>query len=287
MAEKLEQKTKFTSNLLQSSLFILNNDSYPKAGLDDIKQAKKDILDLIYEFKNSNYDEEIKNINLCSFNALLYSKYYSNYNYFFNLKDSIKSEFINYLNNSNNGSFCIYLNSQLGKKLKYLNNCNNFEQSNEKIESDLKEIFINLNINEKEILENTKNISQKFLFGQKNTIKLLKESNFECFKNIIRTQIETLNANIQDELEQKLNDIIKRLDLFFAYDISKDKDFKSKELLSKEMGEINQKLSTVLTSFQVKFNEIREDFLNKIKDSLIQQKEKIKKDLKKKNIKKL
>ena len=77
MAEKLEQKTKFTSNLLQSSLFILNNDSYPKAGLDDIKQAKKDILDLIYEFKNSNYDEEIKNINLCSFNALLYSKYYS------------------------------------------------------------------------------------------------------------------------------------------------------------------------------------------------------------------
>ena len=289
LAEKLEQKTKFTSNLLQSSLFILNNDSYPKTGLDDIKQAKKDIIDLIYEFKNSNYDEEIKNINLCCFNALLYTKYYSNYNYFFNLKDSIKSEFINYLNNSNNGSFCIYLNSQLGKKLKYLSDCDNFEQSNEKIESDLKEIFINLNINEKEILENTKNISQKFLFGQENIIKLnyLKESNFECFKNIIRTQIETLNTNIQDELEQKLNDILKRLDLFFAYDFSKDKDLKSKELLSKKMDEIKQKLFTVLTSFQVKFDEIREDFLNKIKNSLIQNKEKIKKDLKKKKYKEI
>ena len=289
-----EQKKIFTSKLLQSSLFILNNDNNQTTGEDDIKQAKKDIIDLIYGFKDVNYEEEIKNINLCFFHALLYTKYYSNYNYFFNLKDSIKSEFRNYLKNNQEifkspeksnikkyGSFCIYLNTQLKQKLKNLFNFKKNEQSNEKIERDLKEILTNLNINENELSENIKKIAQKIFYGKENIIKLnyLKESNYEYFKNKIKTQIETLNGNMQDELEKKLNDILKRLDLFFGNDFSQEKDFKFNELFSKEINIINEKLIKIFTFSQEQYFYIIDDFKNKIKDSLTQKKENINKNL--------
>ena len=295
-----EQKKVFTSKLLQSSLFILNNDNNQTTGENDIKQAKKDIIDLIYGFKNENYEEEIKNVNLCFFHALLYTKYYSNYNYFYNLKDSIKSEFRSFLKNNQDifkspenssiikyNSFCTYLNSQLKKKLKNLFNFKKNEQSKEEIENNLKEIFTNLNINEEEISKNTKNISQKIFFGQENIIKLnyLKESNFDHFKNKIKFQIETLNNNMQDELKKKLNDIIERLDLFFGNDFSKEKDFKFNEIFSKEINKINEKINSIFTTSQEKYFNIIEDFKNDVKDSLIKKKENINKDLENKKYK--
>ena len=295
-----QQKKIFTSKLLQSSLFILNNDNNQTTGEDDINQAKNDIIDLIYGFENVNIVKEIKNINLCFFHALLYTKYYSNYNYFFKLKDSIKSDFRSYLKNNQDifkspenssiikyDSFLIYLNSQLRKKLKNLFNFKKNEQSDEKIESDLKEIFTNLNINEKEISENTKKISQKIFFGQENIIKLnyLKESNFEVFKSKIKFQIETLNGNMQDRLEKRLNDILEMLDLFFENDFSKEKDFRFNELFPKEINNINGKLNEIFSESQYEYFNIIDDFKNKIRDSLTQKKENINKDLENKKYK--
>ena len=307
-----EQKKVFTSKLFKSSLFILNNFSKQSTGDNNINQSKKQLLELIVG-NNDEKDEYEKYINLCFFHANLYKNYYTNYNYFYNIKFTVKSEFKNYLTNNKKfivfpeiintrkyTSFSRFLISQIKTKNEKLFKDNeneiesniineNNEQSDKNIKKDLEEIFSNLNINEKDLSKKINNISEMICYGQKNIIKInnLKKSNFEELKITINIQVGTLNNNMQDELEEQLNNLIEKLDLFFNQDFSKEKDLKSNELFSGEMEKINQKLFKIHSECQVKYIQIIKDFEIKINDSLTNKKENIKEYLGKFNYKEI
>ena len=307
-----EQKKVFTSKLFKSSLFILNNFSKQSTGDNNINQSKKQLLELIVG-NNDEKDEYEKYINLCFFHANLYKNYYTNYNYFYNIKFTVKSEFKNYLTNNKKfivfpeiintrkyTSFSRFLISQIKTKNEKLFKDNeneiesniineNNEQSDKNIKKDLEEIFSNLNINEKDLSKKINNISEMICYGQKNIIKInnLKKSNFGELKITINIQVGTLNNNMQDELEDQLNYLIEKLDLFFNQDFSKEKDLKSNELFSGEMEKINQKLFKIHSECQVKYIQIIKDFEIKINDSLTNKKENIKEYLGKFNYKEI
>ena len=307
-----EQKKVFTSKLFKSSLFILNNFSKQSTGDNNINQSKKQLLELIVG-NNDEKDEYEKYINLCFFHANLYKNYYTNYNYFYNIKFTVKSEFKNYLTNNKKfivfpeiintrkyTSFSRFLISQIKTKNEKLFKDNeneiesniineNNEQSDKNIKKDLEEIFSNLNINEKDLSKKINNISEMICYGQKNIIKInnLKKSNFGELKITINIQVGTLNNNMQDELEDQLNYLIEKLDLFFNQDFSKEKDLKSNELFSGEMEKINQNLFKIHSDCQVKYFQIIKDFEIKIYDSLTNKKENIKEYLGKFNYKEI
>ena len=305
-----KQKRVFSSKLLQSSLFILNMFNNQSTEEEDIKEAQKDINELINGVDNKEDENALKNINLCFFHAKLYNNYYTNYNYFCNIKDSIKFEFRTYVKKNQDifispensskkkyKSFSKFLISQLDKKKEYflqneqpneniINNENN-ELSTEQIKKDLNEIFRNLNLNINE--EETSEILNIISFGKENIFKLnyLKYSKFEELKDKTKTQIKTLNSNMQDELEEQLNFLMNKLDLFFQKDFSKEKDLKSNELFSKEVNMLNEKIQKVYTDGQIKYYKIIFEYENKVKNSLKQKKENIKKYLEKKNYKEI
>ena len=308
-----EQKRIFSSKLLQSSLFILNMFENRAFGNEDIKEAKKDINEIINGDKNEADEDEdtMKNINLCFFNADLYNNYYTKYNYFYNIKDSINLEFKSYTkknrdifispeNSSNKKykSFSKFLISQLNKKKDDF--LQNNEQSNEniiindnnglffeQIKKDLNEIFtnLNLNINDKDMSE----ILNIINFGKENIFKLnfLEKSNFEELKNKTQTQIKTLNSNMQIELEEKLDYLMKKLEFFFQKDFSKEIDTKSTELFTKEVNIINDRIQKIYSDNQSKYCNIIFEYEKKIKNSLYQKKENIKKYLENKNYKEI
>ena len=304
-----KQKKIFSSRLFQSSLFILNFFNKQSVVDNILNQSKNEIIELIHG--DSKEKDDYKYINLCIFYANLYKKYYSNYNYIYDIKYLIKSEFNNYLKNNkryiifpeiNNTkkytSFCKFLESQISKKNENLfkdneiqNNINdeNNEPSDENIKKDLKEIFSNLNINEKNLSKKINDISEKISYGQKKIIKMniLKRSNFEELKITIKTQVDTLNKNMQDDLEEKLNNLIEKLDIFFNKDFSKEKDSKSNEIYSEEMAKINSKLFEIYSDSQTKYFKIINEYEKTIKDSLNNKKENIKEYLEKSNYKEI
>jgi hypothetical protein len=95
------QKKKLYSGFIKSCLFILNNDNSQNNSKDDLEKAKKDIKYIISGDKDIN-ENNIEDINLCFFNAKYYSKYCSNSNYFYNLKETLDMENNNFLRYKNN-----------------------------------------------------------------------------------------------------------------------------------------------------------------------------------------
>ena len=281
-----EQKRILTSKLLQSSLFILNCFNEQKVEDNDIEQTKIDIIKIIKGFY-SNDKEEIKDVNLCFFHAKNYINYCNNYNYFFNIKNSIKLEYRNFvkknkdifispenINNKKYKSFGKFLLSQIKSNMPKLS-IKSEKNNNKEIENDLKETIKILNINIKE--ENSNKICHQFSLGQENIINLnsLKDSNFEELKNKTKSQIKTLNLNMQDELERKIDNIIEKLDIFFSNDFSEQKDFKTIEIFSQRINEIKAKLLKIFTDSQEKYSDIINEYQQKIEDSLSQKKENI------------
>ena len=110
-----EKKEILASFLMKSSLFIFNNTKDQTFKEDDIIKAKNDIMELI------NVKE---NINLCFFNAKRHSLYIDNYNYYFNIEETLKNEYQNYLkDNRDSYMFPEITNSKkYDNFLKYLNN---------------------------------------------------------------------------------------------------------------------------------------------------------------------
>ena len=126
-------------------------------------------------------------------------------------------------------------------------------------------------------------------FGKENIFKLnfLEKSNFEELKNKTQTQIKTLNSNMQIELEEKLDYLMKKLDFFFQKDFSKEIDTKSTELFTKEVDIMNERIQKIYSDNQSKYCNIIFEYEKKIKNSLSQKIENIKKYLEKKNYKEI
>ena len=296
--ETKERKGILTTKLLESSLFVLNCFNEQKIEDNDIEQTKKDILKLIKGF-TSEEKEKIDDVNLCFFHAKNYANYCNDYNYFFNIKNSIKFEYKNFTkknrdifispenkNTKKYKSFGRYLLAQLKTNMPKLSKKSE-KNVNKEIENELNEIIKILNINIKE--DSSSKICQQFALGQENIINLnsLKDSNFEELKSKTKSQIKTLNINIQEDIKRKIDNIIGKLDSFFSNDFSKEKDFKTIEIFKNRINEIKAKLLKIYTESQTKYTNIIYEYQNKIKDSLLQKKDNIKNMLKENNFKRI
>ena len=80
-----EQKKKSSSQYAKSCLFVFNNEEAINPTDNDIMKAKSDIQKIINGLDTDS-------INLCFFNAKYYSRYCSDLNYFFNLKNTFSNE---------------------------------------------------------------------------------------------------------------------------------------------------------------------------------------------------
>ena len=295
------QKNIFTSKLLESSLFILNDFENQKTEENEIEKTKKDIIKIVKGFYNEG-DKDLNSVNLCFFNAQSYNIYFNNYNYFFDLKNSIQFEFRSYLkknqdifktpesaNPNKHKSFCEFLISQLKNKNKALNSKNKKQIFNQEIEKKLNEIFQILNFNMKEILDNSNQISQQIALGQENITNFasFKVSNFEELKSKINSQIQILNKNMQDNIEQKINNVIERLEAFFSNDFKKVKDFRAVEIFTKQVEQIKEKLVMIYKDSQEKYFNIIDEYKKKIKNSLIIKKNNIQRYLEEKKYKEI
>ena len=232
-------KKKMYSGIINSCLFILNNDNSQKTTEENVKIAKNDIKKLI----NINNADDI---NLCFFNAKYFSEYCQNYNYFFNLKETINFEYKNYLMNQNiiyktpeyfcesYSDFYEYLLIQLYNKIKKDFSVEMSElksqKVNENIESEIHKIFLEfpqlqyIQKDEMDEIVNQKNLIIKcFCYGQQNinNLTILKESNIDEFKKLLNSQINFINSNLKYKLNKKINKIISLLDKLFNDDFSK------------------------------------------------------------------
>ena len=231
---KVLQK-KIYSGMNNLCLFILNNDNSQTTTENDLEIAKKDISEIIKV-------DDPRDLKLCFYNAKYYSQYCDFYNYCSNIKNTLKMEYNLYLKNKNiiykfpenyteqYNSFCDFFNNKLKDKMK--NEFHMKMKKNQKIdkniENDINKILAEFNqlnyINKEEILKNQEKIAKTFSYLQNNIdqIKILKESNIEDFKKLLKDHINYINNELKDKFNKKIDDIISLLNQLFSVDYSKD-----------------------------------------------------------------
>ena len=93
-----ENKKKFSSLFIKSSLFIFNKDVNQTSTKEDIEKAKNDIQSLIKGIDKNN-------INMFFFNTKYFIYLYSYYYYIYNLDKTLQFEYENYNYNNNKYNF--------------------------------------------------------------------------------------------------------------------------------------------------------------------------------------
>ena len=284
------QKKVFISKFLKSCLFIFNNDKDQSTTQEDLDISRRDIRYLLDKNSNDNDVLEDDDIKACFFNAKYYFNYCSNYNYFFNLNELFKIEYKNYLEakinfykqpNTKeiklNNSFFDYLYTILFSKVKneFKERISGKQEINENIElianNEINQIKKNENIIDISKNNNKKKILQLLSFGQENIskIKTLKESGVENLKNALSFQINFINKSKQEELHEKLNNVIELLDMFFRRDFSE----RIKDLTRINEFEINMKyvqkdLNSLIEKNKEKAQSLEDNYINEVIESL-------------------
>ena len=285
-----EQKEIFSSFLMKSSLFIFNNTKDQTFNEDDVQRAKNDIMELI------NVREKI---NLCFFNAKRYSLYVSNYNYYYNLGETLKNEYQNYLKDSRDiylfpeiinskkyDNFLKYLNNKLDEKNNKLFGTKKVEniKNDENVGKELRKLLELLNIDMESTLKYENKISQKFTFGREKIKQLntKKESNYYIFSEMLKSQINKINNKMQEDIKIKINNTLKTLDSFFFNDFSKKKSKEDIDKFNEKNKEINKQLNSIFYNSQNNYFNIIQKYKEDIKESLEKKKENINQFLKEK-----
>ena len=258
-----ENKMKFSSQLIRSSLFVFNIDISQTSNQEDLDKAKKDIKELIRGV-------EEKDIKLSFFNAKYYLNFCSVYNYFNNWEKSMRNEYDNY-SKMNSGFFIsadeTKINSTFPKHLldlliEKVGKFNVKIKKSQKYDKEIEECVIKFlkEIGE-ENNQNRNNIIKLASFCKENIYKfnLYEESNVQSFKDVLKSQIEYVNEKKQNELRDSIHNILSILDLFFG------KNFEKKE---KDIKEIN--------NFEEKMKESKVEIQSLIKDNISKNKEIIK-----------
>ena len=277
-----EQKKKFASQFIKSCLFVFNNDEEQKTSQDELNKAKEDIKILISK------DIEDEDINLCFFNAKFYHNYCNNYNFFFNLQDTINKQYKKYLEDKYSvfvwpndkhikpdNSFHDYFYDILYTKVKA-----DFDQkitNKEIIENEVEKI-IRPNLNQIKEYENLnistqkeKKILQLLSFARRNikTLKTLEESNVEEFKNVFNKQIKYINDNKQLELKEQIDGVISSLDMYFKRDFSeRKKDLKKISIFESKIKDIKFEFNALLSSNENEIKSIVENYKKNVTNSL-------------------
>jgi hypothetical protein len=278
-----EEKKIFSSTFIKSCLFLFNNDQNQGNIEEDLQRAKNDIKELILVQYN---------INLCIFNAMRYCNYINNYQYFFNLENTIAKEFKEYSKINNDifknpdpntqrkyNSFLNYLDNAVRSRISN-KNIDDLKKD-EKVEGILAEILKKLEIdiksNAKDQEKITK-IAKCFSFGRekiKNS-ETKKESNYDFFKENLNFIIHNVNADIQEGIKQSIDNILKSLDSFFSFDFHKGKNDEEIKNFESKIRKINEKINAVSENNQKyyletidKYKEIMKKLLNKKKENII------------------
>ena len=254
-----EQKKKSSSQYAKSCLFVFNNEEAINPTDNDIMKAKSDIQKII-----NGLDQD--SINLCFINAKLISKYCSDFNFFFNLKNSFSNEYKNFsssnhsifiypekIKSKSNKTFCEYFSKLLTQKIKQLGfkEVNPNQKCDENVKNEIVEIFNSFS-NSKNFGNGSK-YKEKFIklisFTRENinNLEIIKESNINELKSCFSLQIFFANEDIQQYIIRKIDEITSILDLFFQKDITKrERDLKEKESFQKKMNQIKNYLTNNL-----------------------------------------
>lgn len=288
-AQAKTEKKILSSYFMKLSLFIFNNDANQTTTQEDIEKAKKEIYNLI-GIKN--------NINLCFFNALLYSLYNNNYNYYYNIEKTVENEYKNYLKNKSDiyiypeikryDSFSRYLIHVIENKNDSLfgSKRSDSQKIDESVEKSLVSMFNMLGIDKNDETKYRDRISRAFSFG-KEKIKELetkKESNYDRFKELFKTLIENNDNKRKEQLGEKIKNIIEKIDSFFSNNSIKKNDNEEIKKFNDKKKSIIKTVNSILVDGQNGYFNIIEEYKDYIKDLLEQKKDNIKKILRGKNI---
>ena len=298
-----KEKKKLPSGFIKNCLFVLNNDNTQTTTENDLENAKKDISTLIKLEKN--------NINAIFFNAKYYGNYIDNFNYFYNLRNTLNNEYKKYSKYKNNlfkypelyninyyNTFFEFMYKEIVEKIKINGlgaKIGKNQEIYENVKNDLNETIIefenNKYINKNEFsLKRKETIEKIFSYAQKhiNELPTLKESNVNEFNNIFKYQINYVNNEIQEELKKNINKVITTLDYFFNEDFTKrEKDLKAFNEFKDNLNSIIQKMKFKNENSEKELKLIREKYENNVTKSLEMKKENIKKLLKDKNLKEI
>ena len=286
----MKQKHKLLSGIIQSCLFVINNEK-------SLQTTKNDLFNVIDDIKSIIKGINEKDINACFFNPIFYMNYLESFNYFYNITESIQDEYNNYceykyhnftipeiFNPKVYKTFAEYLYKSLNDRTNKLGFKIKLEKNIDvKITNEINEIITELEDYEKigrnEFTQKLRcTISSTFNFARKNLINLqkYKESNIENFKSTFLNQINKINNNMQNELKNKIFEVIKTLNYFFNSDFSeRKKDLKVFEEFKININKIKRQIELSLKESK-KFIEWMEQnyyfdteiFLKKNKDTL-------------------
>ena len=291
-----EQKNKFSNRFIKSCLFIFNNDNKQTTEKKDLDIAKNDIKDII-----KGLIEE--NINLTFFNAKYYSNYCSNYNYFFNLENLLKMEYNKFAVYQNNiftypelftskkyNTYGEYLYKELMDRVKNEGIGSGKVTKSQKVDKNVQEeinkiIKTNSLMNPNDYNKYGKLIEKVISYGQENIneLKTLKQSNINEFKNVFKIQINYINEEMQEDIKEKIDEVISHLDLFFTERI--ERDAKEEELFRNKINDNDIKMEALIKSSSEQINLILKELKNNVSSSIESKKENINQLLNKKNYK--
>ena len=225
------EKKKLSIFFMKSCLFLFNNDQNQTITELDLDRARKDIIELI---------KVQDNINLCFFNAQRYCNYNNNYQYFYNLENTMANEFKDYLKINNDiyknpdpnnqkkyNSFSHYLDIAVKSKIESVFNTKKIDISkkDENVDKILTQILKNLEIDMNSISKYQEKITKSFSLGREKikNLETKKESNFDNFKESLKYIIHSVNIDMQKSIKEKIDDFLKSLESFFSFDFHKKK----------------------------------------------------------------
>ena len=258
-----ENKKKFSSQLIKSSIFVFNIGVEQTSTDEDIEKAKEDIQELIKGVDKND-------IKLSFYNAKFYLNYCNEYNYFYNFEDSIRKEY-NHYKNKNSGFFRNRDEGKLKKefpkalldiliekaskyKVKVKKNQKYEKQIEESVNNLLKEIGEENNIHKNNIIK-----LGSFCKENIEKLQILEESNVQSFKEVLKSQIKYVNDKKQKELRESIYNILYTFDLFFEsnYENNKKK-LKEVENFREKMKNLKQEIQLLIkTNIEKNKNIIR------------------------------
>ena len=300
--KSMEQTGTISKGFIKSCLFILNLDKDDK----DNERQKNNIDSSIEEIKRIINVESETNIDLCHFNAEYFKSYMQNYNFFYNIKETINNLFRAFYNNKNlafrypekyNEKFYKYYDSFENYFVKILNDKITQKEIFDKtpkskqiikenikktIDQSIKSIELpKYGIEIKFTDKNLNKIYKTFSFCQDNlhSSKLLIKSNYDKLESDISNKIKYINNEIYNKFIENADTIIKTLDSTIINDNYETKlnDFQSK------IAEKKNNLENFSKETVENVNKLRDDFIVKLIDSLSQKKSDIINKIKEKN----
>ena len=120
-----------------------------------------------------------------------------------------------------------------------------------------------------------KYIEKVICYGQENinSLKTLKESNIEGFINAFKKLINYINEEIEEDIKEKIDEVISILDLFFTERM--EKDIKEEKLFQNKINDNSTKMEILIKSSYEQINLILQETKKSISSSIGTKKDKI------------